>query len=88
MKQRSYRKKPMIIQAVQYTAVSDAEKIAEWCGGVVRKPNNATPYPQIIISTLEGDMAAEMPDYIIRGIKGEYYPCKPDVFEASYEEVK
>jgi len=41
-----------------------------------------------VIKTLEGDMVASIGDYIIRGIKGEYYPCKPDIFEMTYEPVK
>lgn len=42
----------------------------------------------VLIDTLEGWMFAHLEDYIIKGIKGEFYPCKPDIFEATYEEVK
>jgi hypothetical protein len=43
---------------------------------------------EIIIHTLEGDMKAEIGDWIITGVKGEIYPCKPDIFEATYEKVE
>lgn len=42
----------------------------------------------LVIETLEGNMEASLNDYIIKGIKGEFYPCKPDIFEASYEKVE
>jgi len=42
---------------------------------------------EIAIETLEGEMRATVGDYIIKGVKGEFYPCKPDIFEASYDEV-
>ena len=45
-------------------------------------------FEEKIIHTLEGDMKANIGDYIIRGVKGEYYPCKPDIFEQTYEEAK
>ena len=45
-------------------------------------------YQRIVIHTLEGDMVAETGDWIITGIKGEKYPCKPDIFEATYEPVE
>jgi len=41
-----------------------------------------------VIVTLEGEMRADLGDWIIKGVKGEFYPCKPDIFEATYEEVK
>ena len=45
-------------------------------------------YSQFTITTLEGDMKASLFDYIIKGIKGEFYPCKPDIFEATYELIE
>jgi hypothetical protein len=41
----------------------------------------------VVIETLEGNMTADKGDYIIKGIKGEFYPCKPDIFELTYEKV-
>ena len=82
---RKYRKKPIVISAIQVPALgkepSDAliilVQLEGWEG-------NDTG---IIIPTLEGNMIASPGDYIIKGIKGEYYPCKPDVFNATYDEV-
>lgn len=70
-----------------------------WCRcdgrGVVPGSSSAVPCPEtqptgpdrILIDTLEGQMIANRGDWIIRGVKGEFYPCKPDIFEATYEEV-
>lgn len=57
-----YRKKPVVIEAVQLTS-------------------------RVVIQTLEGDMTGEAGDWLITGVKGEHYPCKPDVFAATYEAV-
>lgn len=77
-----YRKKPVVIEAnqLQYTTESQDQIIA-WSGGLIRKGADGG----LIIPTLEGDMTASTGDYIIKGIKGEFYPCKPDIFEATYE---
>ena len=80
---KKYRKKPVVIEAIQFVKGNEDE-IAKFVG------NNG----QFIavnayqINTLEGDMVANRDDYIIKGVKGEFYPCKPDIFEASYEEEK
>lgn len=69
--------------------------LAEWCGGVSHMMRNEEDRPDdpeyvnhILISTLEGDMKALPGDYIIRGVSGEFYPCKPDIFEKTYEPVE
>ena len=78
-----FRKRPVVIEAVQYTG-RNATDILVW---------SAVPeitedlFGGIEIATLEGTMRADAGDWIIRGIKGEFYPCKPDIFEATYEEV-
>jgi len=80
-----FRKKPIIINAVQITA--------EWFDGDC--PNSLHPVGLIIdpikrvieIPTLEGTMIGNIGDWIITGVKGERYPCKPDIFEATYEQV-
>ena len=78
---KQYRKKPIIIEAAQYTRNGlKAEKDAEWCGGQQKDEG-------LLIGTLEGWLLADYGDWIIKGIKGEFYPCKPDIFEATYEEV-
>jgi hypothetical protein len=77
-----YRKKPVVIDAVQFTG-KNLDEILEF--GAHAFYNN-TP-GKILIPTLEGRMTANKGDYIIKGVKGEFYPCKPDIFEATYEEA-
>lgn len=79
-----YRKKPVVIEARLLTALSAAE-IAEWCGGSVLKNEYDATY--IEIYTLEGVMRASLDDYVIKGVNGEFYPCKPDIFEKTYEDA-
>lgn len=84
----NYRKKPVEVQAIQLTP-SNAEEVASWCGGsVVEEIDPINPdkrYVGVNIPTLEGVMRASEDDYVIKGVKGEFYPCKPDVFAATYE---
>lgn len=77
-----FRKKPVVIEAASFTTVRDGSLICKWCGG----SNEKSPH-EIQIETLEGVMTASIGDYIIKGVKGEFYPCKPDIFEATYEKV-
>ncbi|MGL5316986.1 MAG: hypothetical protein ACRC92_27250 [Peptostreptococcaceae bacterium] len=80
----AYRKKPVEIQAVEYNG-SNAEEIKEFCGDSFE---NVMPGSlKITIKTLEGNITADIGDYIIKGIAGEFYPCKPDIFLKTYEEV-
>lgn len=81
-----YRKKPIIVDAIQFT--DDAETIEDivMIQGVRNVCIDYSHQPPILkIPTLEGVMTANVGDYIIRGVQGELYPCKPDVFEATYE---
>ena len=78
-----YRKKPVVVEAVQLTGKNDAECMA-FCPTASRSMHNAN---QLVISTLEGEMLCSVGDYIIKGVKGEFYPCKPDIFEATYDKV-
>lgn len=90
----TYRKKPVEVQAIRYDG-TNAEQVIEFMGGA--KQANAEErmlpgpgrgmHPGIVIHTLEGDMRASVDDWIIRGVQGEFYPCKPDIFEATYEPV-
>lgn len=73
-----YRKKPVEIEAKQFVSPAEGSRIAEWCGGSIENSPDA-----IDIRTLEGTMRAELGDWIIRGVKGEFYPCKSDIFEAT-----
>lgn len=91
---RKYRKKPVVIEAVRVTPANVAA-VAAWCGGrVVReaKPSDPTDvYVGLDIPTLEGVMRAQTyhgGDWVVRGIAGEFYPCKSDIFDATYEAEK
>lgn len=78
---RSFRKRPVVIQAVQWTG-SNSVEVLTFLGGAGWW-NQTGP----IIETLEGELHAAVGDYIIKGVSGEFYPCKPDIFEQTYEEV-
>lgn len=81
MKVALFKKKPVVIEARQYTRVGlEAEEVAKWCGGTQTDDG-------LEIRTLEGVMLADYGDWIIQGVQGEFYPCKPDIFEATYEPV-
>ena len=78
-----YRKKPIVVEARQYTRNGlEAEQVAQWCGG--RQKNNGC-----LISTKEGNMLADYGDWIIKETfptgDRNFYPCKPDIFEKTYE---
>lgn len=77
-----YRKKPVIIEAIQFNGLNINE-ILQFSGQHWKVIDG-----KIRIPTLEGNMFAQECDYIIKGIKGEFYPCKPDIFEATYEMVE
>ena len=82
---RRFRKKPVVIEAIQYQPHNNCVEIARFVGlSEVQCLERSTLF---IIPTLEGDMEASPGDWIIKGIAGEFYPCKPDIFENSYEEV-
>ncbi len=85
-----FRNKPVVIEAVRFRA-SNGGRVAKWCGGRNRfegKPSDPSDVAEWIdIPTLEGVMRADLGDWIIRGVQGEFYPCKPDIFTATYEEV-
>ena len=89
---QQYRKKPVVIEAVQFTGTNKFE-IEVFIGTELKShykndnPNDSTPIDGLRIPTLEGNMIASVGDYIIKGIKGEFYPCRSDIFEATYEIV-
>ncbi len=89
-----YRKKPVVIEAVRVEEVlehADAGSArASWPSWILTAYSNCTigfESDAILIRTLEGTMRAERTDWIIKGVKGELYPCKPDIFEATYDRV-
>lgn len=79
-----WRKRPVVIDAMQLR-IGNAHDVADWCGGKVAwvKPH----VPAVDIKTLEGTMRANVGWWVIKGVQGEYYPCDPDIFEATYEAV-
>lgn len=83
-----YRKKPVVIEAWQYFGW-DGEKTAAYPGWLIEAFGRSIMAhdDHLAIKTLEGTMRAEPKDWIIRGVKGKLYPCKPDIFEATYEAV-
>lgn len=84
-----YRKKPVVIEAIQLGASPDELDAAlMFCACAVEVVHDAeTQSHAIAIDTLEGRMLARLGDWIIRGVKNELYPCKPDIFAATYEAV-
>lgn len=94
---RQYRKKPVIVEAVQLDNINMPCAV-RWIGEDKAKMNlesdeawklgKAPPIFSVTICTLEGDMKAMPGDYIIKGVHGEFYPCKPDIFEKTYEIVE
>lgn len=81
-----YRKKPIVIEAIQWTG-TNLVQIMEAFNTMAFGQGYLYADGQLIIDTLEGNMLANPGDYIIKGIKGEFYPCKPDIFEATYEAI-
>jgi len=77
-----YRKNPVVIEAEQYSSTGD-EPFGYLPEPPIRFNQRAEPY----IETLEGPLKVSEGDWIIRGVKGEFYPCKPEIFEATYEAV-
>lgn len=85
-----YRKKPVIIEAVQFKDDADALcELSAFIDNQDLRVDYADPKnPVLKIETLEGVMKASVGDYIIKGVNGEFYPCKPDIFQKTYEEVR
>jgi hypothetical protein len=86
-----YRKKPVVINAIQWNGCNleevlsltgRHESVRDWS---INKLNNLIISEGLKIFTLEGKMNADIGDFIIKGVKGECYPCKPDIFELTYE---
>ena len=85
-----YRKKPIVVDAIRWDGgVEEATTIIDWVidgDGTARYHEAVNNVPEeIAIDTLEGTMSAQVGDWIIRGVKGEFYPCKPEIFEITYE---
>ena len=88
---KQYRKKPVTIEAVQFDGLNPTEIkdfVGENCEVEIYNNEVTPPIARIVIHTLEGDMEVSKGDYVIKGVKGEFYPCKPDIFEQTYESVE
>ena len=89
-----FTKKPVTIEALQYPTDpfdnAGAISVYEWVRRNSLGKNSAYIDPMsgdLMIHTLEGDMRVSAGDWVIRGVQGEFYPCKPDIFKTTYEEV-
>jgi len=81
---KKFRKKPVVVEATQFRAGEQDSSLAVYVvAGMVRYTDVGT----MLVKTLEGTMEARPGDWIIRGVKGELYPCRPDIFEATYDPV-
>jgi len=81
-----YRKKPVEIEAIQWTG-DNRDEIWEFCPLSYFNTDLETGMLSLMVQTLEGSMQASIGDYIIKGVKGEFYPCKPDIFDMTYDKV-
>lgn len=90
-----FRKKPVVVEALQWNGLN-LQEIKAFVGENLKydiidtawQVGKGTPHVNIIIHTLEGDHFCSKGDYIIKGICGDFYPCKPDIFEKTYESVE
>lgn len=83
-----YRKKPVVIEAIQWDeTMPTLQKLRSIGMSVASYSHRMSEVWSLRITTLEGTMNVSKGDWIIKGVKGEFYPCKPDVFEATYEPV-
>ena len=87
-----YQKQPVVIEARQFDAPEGATPIINWIlenGGTCRYHDvEDTVYPQSLhIDTLEGTIRASVGDWVIKGVEGEFYPCKPDIFAKTYLKI-
>lgn len=87
---KKYRKKPVVIEAVEFKGFENIEEVQKFMKGNIKLnfPNDNENDVYLLIDTLEGTMIANVGDYIIKGVNGEYYLCKADIFHKTYEEVK
>lgn len=93
---KKFRKKPVVIEAMRWTG-DNTRDVMLWAAGGTLAPfamapgwwlsNPSEGKFRLMVPTLEGQMAANPGDWIIKGIKGEFYPCKPDIFDATYEQA-
>lgn len=88
-----FRKKPVVIEAMQYTdSIPSNHRLKDWAGDELNwvwgTRKDGSVGPMIRLETLEGGIFAVPGDWIVKGVKGEFYPCKPDIFEQTYDLVE
>lgn len=79
-----FRKKPVVIDAIKYTG-KNGSNILHWMFPDIEQDAEAN---KLTIRTLEGEMNVSIGDWVIRGVEGEFYPCKPNIFKKTYEKVE
>ena len=84
---QKFVKKPVVVEAIQYNGINITE-VESFVGAKLPSVWLSVEDTQLVIPTLEGDMKVSKGDYIIKGIKGEFYPCKPDIFKSIYNLVE
>ena len=86
-----YGRKPVIIEAIRWTG-ENYDTICQFTGMKLGRTkitfSEGGTSDELVIPTLEGELRANIGDFIIQGIKGEFYPCKPDIFEATYQPME
>lgn len=81
-----YRKKPVVVEAFQWYPYMDVAEMPDWFRDArLQSWRHSVFLDELVISTLEGEMKANPGDWVIKGVQGEFYPCKPDIFAATYE---
>lgn len=83
---KQYRKKPVVIEAMRWMG-NNWPEITEWHEGSLPNTFISFELDELKIKTLEGVMTADLGDWIIKGVRGEFYPCKDEIFKATYEPV-
>lgn len=82
-----YRKKPVVVEAMRFQKPYKA--VSAWCSDLkLARAMTSTSVAFGLVHTREGTMRVDIGDWIIKGVEGEFYPCKPSIFAATYEEVK
>lgn len=84
---RKFRKKPVMVEALRYDGTNN-EELEDFAESSIVFRDIMSDNMTVYIDTLEGEMKVSKGDYVIKGVKGEFYPCKPDIFDKSYEEVE
>lgn len=87
MSVRKFKKKPVVIEAIQWSG-ENIKEIKDFTDGSSETNRTLEQLgDKLIISTLEGNVQADINDFIIKGIEGEFYPCKPDIFKKTYKPI-